>query len=189
MKKLEKLEFWLHPDNFQKACKKPIKFENVKQLILNIYDKEHLVSLFDIDQTRKFLTFGDKLDDLEVRCYRLYDQYINFASEYNLTKFTLNVQFHGPNIAFLMKMASYWPNLIEITVQVDNVNSDGIIRFINACNHLQRLNISDESVEHRTRLFHELKDKLSSEWQLVEMITKGPFLYVEHSIVRKSYVF
>lgn len=166
----------------------PIKFKEVKQLILDIYDKnDFFCDVFDINSTNKFLLVCDKLVDLEVRCYYLEDKYIDFARKNNLTKLTLHVQYDGPSIKFLKKIASYWPKLSEITIQLDSVNADEVIQFISACKHLQRLNISDES-ENGTAKFSELTSKLSNEWKLVPMITKGPYFDFEHSIIRKSYV-
>lgn len=126
-----------------------------------------------------------KLEELKVRCYFLDDIWFNFARTNNLTKLALYVQYDGPTIKCLMKMAAYWPNLEEVTTQLDSVSADEVIQFINTCKHLKKLNISDES-GNRTEKYLGLGSKLENEWKLVPMITKCYCYDFEHSIIRSN---
>ncbi|XP_037043426.1 uncharacterized protein LOC119079540 [Bradysia coprophila] len=187
LKQLEKLEFWIHPQNFEKGCIQPIIFKEVKELTLDIYDKGFMVmnDLFERDSSKKHRLVCPKLEQLEVRCYHLYEKYFDFARGNNLKKLTMFSQYDGPSIEFLTEYASHWPNLTEVTIQVDSLSADDIVEFIESCRHLQRLNISDERKDIVPKI-EELKAKLPQEWKVVSMITKCYCYDFEHSIIRQA---
>ncbi len=137
------------------------------------------------DSNKKFHVAFKRLESLEVRCHYLRNKWFNFARRNNLKKLTLFSRYDGPSINFLMKVASNWPDLLEVTVQVDRLSVDDVVKFINACKNLKRLNISDVSID-LNRKFNDVDWKLRNEWELVPMITKCHSYYFEHSIIRKS---
>lgn len=153
-------------------------------MVLDIYDNEFMFfEIFDRDSKNKFRIAFDKLEDLEVRCYYLLDKWFDFARKNNLKKLSLFTQYDGPSIDCLMKIASNWPNLVELTIQVDSLSADDIVQFLNACKHLQRINISDVSRGGGEKI-QELKSKLQQEFKLVSMVTKCYYDDFEHSIIR-----
>lgn len=143
------------------------------------------IDLFERDSSKKHRLACPKLEQLEVRCYYLEEKFLNFARRNDLKKLTMFSQYDGPSIEFLMEYSSHWPNLTEVTIQVDSLSADEIIEFVESCVHLQRLNISDVQKDITPKI-EELNTKLSQEWKAVPMITKCYFYDFEHSIIRKS---
>lgn len=186
LKQLKRLEFWLNPENFQLSCDRLIRFKEVKELVLDICDEVPLpFPFFDRNSSNTFRFVCDKLEDLEIRCYDLQEKWFDFAGRNKLKKLKL-LSRATPH--HLMKVASNWPSLVELTFQVDCVSADDIVKFITACTHLQRLNIADTSqdVTTVTTKFKELESKLQHiRWQLVPMVTKMIYFDFKHSIIRK----
>lgn len=189
LKQLEKLEFWIHPENFEKGCSRPFIFDELKELTLDIYDKGmgwiQEINIFGCDSSKKYRLVCPKLEQLEVRCYSLEKNYLEFACKNDLKKLTILAQYDGPSIDFMMQCASYWPNLTEVTTHVDSLSAEDIVEFINECKHLQRFNISDPRTDINKKI-QELNLNFPPEWKVVPMITKCYFDDFELSIIRQS---
>jgi len=170
----------------------------VKHLVLEINDERWR----RYDECDQFPLVCDKLENLEVHCNGWRDIWLDFARINNLTKLKLLQIFDGyggPSIDFLMKVAANWPNLTEITIQVDVLSSKEIARFIGACKHLQKLEACDHSGSG-TNKYDELNSKLENEWKLMP-ITRADELnsklksewklmqkdVLKYSIIRKAF--
>lgn len=153
---------------------RPIQFKSLKKFVLEVYDKYETAANFPL--------VCDKLENLEVHCFAWQDTWFDFARTNNLTKLTLLQIFGlngGPSIQFLIKIAANWPNLTEITIPVDDVNSNEVVQFITACKHLQRLEISDNSDRWTV---NELSSKIGNQWKVEAMTTTKDYKYL---IIRK----
>lgn len=154
-------------------------------MVLNIYDKfAQQFDLFVRDSSNGFRFVCDKLEDLEVRCFHSRNQWLDFAGKNDLKKLLFLTRSDGPNKEFLKKITSNWPNLTELTIQVDQLSADDVVQFLNACKCLQRLNISDDSNELAEKRI-ELDNKLPNEWISIKKCCCYDF---QRSIIRKSNV-
>lgn len=155
---------------------RPIQFEHLKRLALVVYDRHTTAD--------KFPLVCDKLEHLEVHCYAWRSIWFDFARTNDLTKLTLLEIFGlngGPSIQFLLTAAAYWPNLSEITVQVDALTSNEIVQLIANCKHLQRLEICDQS-QLWTEKYNELNLMLEREWKLEPMTARD----LKYAIIRMA---
>lgn len=174
MSQLEKLELQICPKNLKKGLTRPIEFKFLKHLVLTIFDIHVTVENFPL--------VCDKLEKLEVHCCAWQDVWFNFAHQNKLTTLTLLQLFgviggHGPPKEFLMKVAKNWPNLTDARVQVDDLSSNEIARFIMECKNLQRMEISDASPRWSEKC-NEVTSKLRNEWKSVPSTEEKKYLII-----------
>lgn len=182
MKKLEKLELWIQPSNFATGCPQPIAFKELKELTLDIYDNEFtgMIEIFERDSSENHRLVCPELEQLVVYCFVLNEKYFDFAFKNNLKKLTMFTQYDGPSIQFLSKCASHWPSLTELSIQVEMVSVDDIVKLIESCQHLQRLNILNRLNDSK---IDELKVKLPETWRMDSLLKNNHFY--KHTIIRQ----
>lgn len=153
---IEKLKCWVHPRNFQKGATRPIRFENVKHLIIDIYDKSVVV--------KTPLEFK-QLEELELSCYRSVLSRIDFARSNNLKKLKIHAQ-NEPSFSRsqLMKIIKQWPHLEEISLQLEQI--DNAILLMDNLKHLKKLEITDVWTFDHEQNFAGLKSKIRNDWKI-----------------------
>lgn len=149
---LEELMMEIHPIRFQKGFKRTIRFKKVKQLKIRFYDKR--------DELEGFPLVFDQLEELDLRCYWLTDDRVEFAHRNKLKKLTLFSEYEEG--LELTEIISRWPNLEEVSLQIDGV--DDAVFLMEGLIHLKKIEMHGSSKKN----IAEFTSKIGKEWKVEE---------------------
>lgn len=150
------MKFRVYPRSFQKGATRPIRFENVKHLDIDIYDKSVVV---------KTSFVFNQLEELELSCYRSVLSRIDFARSNKLKKLKIHAR-NEPSFSRsqLMKIIKQWPDLEEISLQLEQI--DNAILLMDNLKHLTKLEITDVWTFDHEQNFAGLKSKIRNDWKI-----------------------
>lgn len=149
----------IHPIKFKKDFKQTIRFEKVKQLKIEIFDKR--------DGLGKLPFIFDQLEELDLKSYWSCDDYIEFAYPNNLKKLKL---YSGCEPSDSSDIASQWPSLEEISMQMNGV--DDATYLMDDLEHLKKMEMYDCG----KKTFAELKSVIGEEWKIDESEDDGEYV-------------
>lgn len=150
-------------DKFQSFAKgevRTIRFKNVKQLKVRIYDKR-------VDLPELPIEF-DKLEEVEFYCYWLVLERIKFARPNNLKKLKVYMGYEPMfDDSDIMKIVDQWPNLEEISIQIER--PEQVLLLMENLEHLKKIIINDLYTDYAKELVG-LHSKIGEEWKMNEKV-------------------
>ncbi|XP_037052129.1 uncharacterized protein LOC119085752 isoform X2 [Bradysia coprophila] len=161
MERLETLEFQAVKRHFKGSSYKSINFKWVKTLILTISGCEscHCPLVFDY------------LEELNITCNTFADSWTFFARTNRIKKLKLYWIGSRPNLSLLMSISSTWPDLIEVSMHLNCVPSDDVIKFIHSLGNLRRFNFLKYVCQYPSKWeftkFEEVKHHLSDKFEII----------------------
>lgn len=148
-------------DKFQSFAKgevRTIRFKNVKQLKVRIYDKR-------VDLPELPIEF-DKLEEVEFYCYWSVLDRIQFARPNNLKKLKVYMGYEPMfNDSDIMKIVNQWPNLEEISIQIERPE----LVLLLMEKHLKKIIINDLYTDYAKELVG-LQSQIDKEWKMNEKV-------------------
>lgn len=139
--RLEALKLSILLNNFRRCIIRPIRFHLLKKLVLAIGNNETQLNNSDnIPCTFEF----ERLQHLDIDCQFYMEQWFFMKTPKTLQTLKFQSLGFNPDTIFWQKIATTWPNLIELTVYTDimhHLNVRDIVAYVDSSRFLQRLYI------------------------------------------------